>query len=280
MKNAISLLVLGALLVLAPQPIRAQRADREGCADHPVVSRLDDFYINNCWVRDFDSWKFHTEHGDTTIEGRLYFYEYRLQDGGTKPSSQQVVRNYTNAIRTIGGEVTDENRWNGSMKVMAGNQEVWVHVSGDGGGSYRVWIVEKEAMEQDVVASAAALSEGIDRTGHVAVYGIYFDVDRTALKPESQKAIAEIAKMLTENPGLRVLVVGHTDMTGSLEHNMELSQGRAASVVDALVQDHTIAAERLVPEGVGPLAPVAPNDTEEGRALNRRVELVRLVAAR
>lgn len=279
MKTAIPLLVVGALLALGPQPAAAQRADREGCEDPAIVSRLDDFYITICWVRDFDSWKFGTPHGDTVIEGRLHFWEYHIQKGATQPSSQQVVRNYVNAIRAIDGEITAENKWNGSMKVTEGDQEVWLHVAG-GSSSYRMWMVEKEAMEQDVVADAAALHAGIERTGHVAVYGIYFDVDKTDLKPESQKAIAEIAKMLEGSPDLRVLVVGHTDMTGALDHNMELSRGRAASVVASLVGDHGIAADRLVPEGVGPLAPVAPNDTEEGRARNRRVELVELAGTR
>ena len=95
------------------------------------------------------------------------------------------------------------------------------------------------------------------------------------LKPESDAAVAEIAKMLQADPALKVYVVGHTDNVASLDLNMKLSQARADSVVQALVAKHGIAAARLTGRGVGPLCPVASNDAEDGRAKNRRVELVK-----
>jgi OOP family OmpA-OmpF porin len=136
-------------------------------------------------------------------------------------------------------------------------------------------IVEIVGMETDkVVVDAGALAEGIDRDGRVSVYGIYFDTDKADVKPESKAALDEIAKLLTSRPGLRLYVVGHTDMTGALDHNRTLSEGRAHAVVTALVRTYGIAAERLEGHGVGPLAPVASNANEAGRAKNRRVELV------
>ena len=136
-------------------------------------------------------------------------------------------------------------------------------------------IVEKQAMQQDVVANADAFSNDIRATGHAAVYGIYFDTGKSVIKPESEQALTEVAKLLEQDPALKVHVVGHTDNVGGDDSNMKLSLERANAVVQSLVTKHGIAAARLKAGGVGPLAPMASNDTEEGRAKNRRVELVK-----
>jgi OOP family OmpA-OmpF porin len=125
-----------------------------------------------------------------------------------------------------------------------------------------------------VVADAAAFGNDLQKTGHVAVYGILFDTNKSTIKPESAQAIQEVAKLLTTNPTLRLLVVGHTDSVGVLEQNMVLSMQRAEAVVKELTTTHGIPPVRLKPLGCGPAAPVASNKTEEGRAKNRRVELV------
>jgi outer membrane protein OmpA-like peptidoglycan-associated protein len=129
-------------------------------------------------------------------------------------------------------------------------------------------------MQQDVVANAAALQGGLAQEGHVAVPGIFFDFNKSDVKPESQPALEEVAKLLKTNPSMRVWVVGHTDNVGSPESNVTLSNARAAAVIKALTQQMGIEPKRLAPHGAGPFAPVATNKTEEGRARNRRVELV------
>lgn len=126
-----------------------------------------------------------------------------------------------------------------------------------------------------VTIDAAAMAKDLSSTGHVALYGIYFDTDKSDLKPESQPTLQEIAKLLKQDPSLRLFIVGHTDNVGGFDYNVNLSERRAASVVKELTATHGIAAVRLKPAGVGMLAPVAPNDTEQGRAKNRRVELVK-----
>jgi OmpA-OmpF porin, OOP family len=126
-----------------------------------------------------------------------------------------------------------------------------------------------------VTIDAAAMARDIATTGHVALYGIYFDTDKADLKPESQAALEEIAKLLEQDTSLRLHIVGHTDNVGAFDYNIGLSQRRAAAVVKALTAAHGIAAARLRPAGVGMLAPVAPNDNEDGRSKNRRVELVK-----
>ena len=109
----------------------------------------------------------------------------------------------------------------------------------------------------------------------VPVYGITFDTNKAEVKPESTPSLEQIARLLKQDPALRLKVVGHTDMVGALDANMKLSQARAEAVVQALVSQHGIAVARLKGFGVGPLAPVASNDSEEGRARNRRVEIVK-----
>jgi outer membrane protein OmpA-like peptidoglycan-associated protein len=129
-------------------------------------------------------------------------------------------------------------------------------------------------MRQDVVADAAAFATGLKDTGHVAVYGIYFDTGKSDVKPESDPALKEIAKLLAQDPKLKLYVVGHTDSVGPFEANMKLSQARAEAVAKVLTAKFGVAASRLRAVGAGPTSPVASNATEDGRARNRRVELV------
>jgi outer membrane protein OmpA-like peptidoglycan-associated protein len=139
-----------------------------------------------------------------------------------------------------------------------------------------LFIIEPKPMETGLVTvNAAALASGLARAGHVEVPGIFFDFNKSDVKPESQRALAEVAKMLKANPAMRVWVVGHTDSVGTVEANQKLSEARAASVAKTLVANYGISATRLKGYGVGPLAPVASNDSEQGRAQNRRVELVK-----
>ncbi len=143
------------------------------------------------------------------------------------------------------------------------------------GGDTYMTIVEVKPMEAGLVTvNAEAMKKDITAVGHTPVYGVYFDTGKAVVKPESDTTLAEIAKLLQANAAMGLHVVGHTDNVGSVASNMELSKLRAAAVVDALVTKYKISAARIDSAGVGPLAPVATNKTEEGRAKNRRVELV------
>lgn len=137
-------------------------------------------------------------------------------------------------------------------------------------------IIEAKSMDTGMVTvDAEAIGKGIDSTGHMAIYGIQFDTDSAAIKSESAPVLAEIAKFLSSRPELNILVVGHTDNQGAYEYNIGLSSRRANAVVRYLSEQHGIDARRMQSEGVGYLAPVASNDFPEGRAKNRRVELVK-----
>jgi len=254
--------------------------DAEGCQDHAFLTRLPSYRISRCETLDFDSRKFLVKQGATSkevaVEGRVTMIRYSLKDGATEPSRVQIQRNYENAVTRIGGTVTGRNDdGHVFLKLVKGGQEIWADIDAYITSEYGIVIVEKGAMKQDVVADAAALANGIQADGKVMVYGIAFDTGKAEVKPESAATLAEIAKMLKADAALKLHVVGHTDNVAGFELNMKLSQARAEAVVQALVAKHSIGAARLKASGVGPLAPVASNATEEGRAKNRRVELVR-----
>lgn len=135
-------------------------------------------------------------------------------------------------------------------------------------------ILETAAMDTGLVSvDAQAMKKAILESGRVALYGIYFDTGSAVIKPESKPALDEIVTLLKTAPNLRLLVVGHTDTVGAFASNQDLSLKRAQSVV-AVIAQYGIASSRLQPAGVGFAAPVASNRTEQGRAKNRRVELV------
>ncbi len=130
-------------------------------------------------------------------------------------------------------------------------------------------------MAQHIVADAASLGAGLKATGHVTVEGIFFDTGKAEVKPESTPALEQVARLLATDASLKLWVVGHTDAVGKLDDNMKLAQARAEAVVTVLTTKHGVAAPRLKGYGVGPLAPVGTNDTDDGRTKNRRVELVK-----
>jgi len=274
--------VLAVLVMLiAALTTAVAQDDLPGSKDHSLFSRMPNYFISDYWQREFDSFEFIGKgNTKTLVEGRKTFIGYRLKSGATVAAPLQIARNHQNALTKIGGTAVFEEVGSGggqtTLKLVRGTDEIWAAVRiGDGGNNYNLTIVEKSGMQQDVIANAAAWKSDINTTGHAAIYGIYFDTDKSAIKPESEPAIREIAKLLTQNPSLAVFVVGHTDSTGDILHNMTLSEARAKAVVAALAANHGIASSRLSAYGCGPLAPVASNDTDEGRAKNRRVELVK-----
>ena len=136
-------------------------------------------------------------------------------------------------------------------------------------------ILQTKAREQKMVTvNATEMAKKISSTGSVALYGIYFDFNKADVKPESDATIDQIAQLLKNDAALKLLVVGHTDNVGTFDFNVGLSQRRAAAVVTALTGKYGIGKARLTSVGVSFAAPVASNNTDEGRAKNRRVELV------
>lgn len=260
-------------------PLLAQ-TDQEGCKDPALFTRMPNFHIYRCEDLQFSKFEFPLSSGKSqTVEGHFLYVNYYLNDNAQTASGLQITKNYSNAARKIGGQIIYEYEDGGTqysvIKLTKNGAEVWAMVSAGGNGMYTINIIEKQTMNQDVVADANSLANSIKESGKVAVYGIYFDTGKSVLKPESKPTLTEISKLLKADPNLKLYVVGHTDNTGIFDANMKLSMDRAVSVVNALVTQFSVNAARLKACGDGPTSPVASNDKEEGRALNRRVELVK-----
>ncbi len=229
-------------------------------------------------------------------------FELRFECGGrrnpcvrgfTSPIAQLVQRRVGSLRQLSDTKFLFESLWGRGERFLtarlrregAPETHVMVYVHDVAGNASPAWgagralayveVVESGRTPTGQIVTPEQMAQAIARTGRVALYNIYFDHDSARLKPESDAALEAIATLLRRDPDLRLFVVGHTDATGDLRYNLALSRRRAQAVVEALVGRHGIERARLHPEGVGPLAPVAPNTDEAGRAKNRRVELVR-----
>jgi OOP family OmpA-OmpF porin len=278
MKRVITVVfgVVLAVVLMAGSAFAQQ--DAKGCKDHPLFTRMPNFYISSCVTKEYDEVDFYEPpQGEKRVKvgGRKYVIEYLAKKGfEDKMTSLQIMRNYANASRQIGGSVYERSNYMAYIKILKDGKEIWVEFNPYGDHRYYLTFVEKEAMKQEVTADAKFMADGISSTGHVAIYGIYFDFNKSDVKPESDPALQEINKLLSNNPNLKVFIVGHTDNVGGVDYNMKLSQARADAVVKALTTKYKVNPQSLKAYGVGQLAPVAPNKTEDGRAKNRRVELV------
>ncbi len=275
MKNSYLLHTL-IWVTFALATISYAQEDAEGCYDHPLFNRMPNFVLTDCRIKDYDKIDFIDENeNDVAIEGKLHQANYSIKEGFRAPSELQIIRNYRNAIEKIGGKVVKEYSNDIYLTLTKDNTKYWIIVDASNSGeAYDLTILEKAEMSQDVVANSDAIYDDIQKTGHASIYGIYFDFNKSDIKPESEPAIKEIAKMLNQNKNLKVYIVGHTDNVGSLDYNMKLSQARADAVVKELINKYKISPNRLKAYGVASLAPVNSNNTEEGRAKNRRVEIV------
>lgn len=286
-------LAAGLLVAFTLQaPVLAQ----EGPApEHPIVRHYPGTTIDSWEVRDFDAADVVTGYtpGSATVkveglEGKVYKYVY-YNDPNSSPL--QVVRNYENALRQAGFTTIAVVRGDkveipnvGSGDVFGafrldkgGVPRIYVNVKGTTDTTY-VWsevlIVEPQVMEQEYAAGAGEMFDSLQKSGRVAVYGINFDTGRATLQPGSEQVLAEVRALLEQHPALKLRIEGHTDNVGLAESNQALSEARAAAVKAWLV-GQGIAGDRLATAGFGDTRPVETNDTEEGRARNRRVELVR-----
>jgi OOP family OmpA-OmpF porin len=307
MTKTLTFIICVLAIFLSAAPACAQGEDLEGSKDHPLISRYPGSFITEYKQEDFDEFELPLARlkdgkGEKSqhLEGKVTHILYQNPEGR---SVLEIYRNFEGALRNAGFQVlftcaTVAQCGNGEFSGFPGQPAQWwsdsdpvrylsaklsraqgdvfvsLHVQP---GQYGTWlnVIETKPMEAGLVTiNAASLAEDILRSGHVSVYGIYFDTGKADVKPESDATIMEIAKLLQQNASLKLHVVGHTDNTGDLASNMDLSKRRADAVAKVLTGKYNVAAPRLHADGVGPLSPVASNKTEEGRAKNRRVELV------
>lgn len=276
--------------------------DAQGCKDHPMFTRMPNYYIYSCEEVEFGSMKFPVGKPDPenenlmkseVVEGAISVFSFQLKDDKKASSGLQVMRNFKNASDQNDGTVLGEYQgwctgsyevgdinsgnipfgngctdWGLSIKFEKENREVWVYVQMADGG-YDMVIAEKEAMRQDIQANQ--MFDRLNAGETLALY-INFESGKSVVKSDSYNIIDELAKMLHDNPTLKIIIEGHTDNVGSPASNQSLSQERALSV-QALLVDKGILKDRINALGYGQDRPIADNATEEGRAKNRRVEL-------
>lgn len=279
--NALKFFICAGLLAAATAfPSLSQESEYE---DTPYFSGMPNYFIYSAEDIEFDSYNFFNGKNCNTIEGKKLRRVYSLKEDAQKASALQIIRNYSNAIKNNGGTVVFDGQpqeadcaeFNGLNmlvgKAIKDGNELWVEIATLSGDDYYMTIILKEVMKQDVTATS--MLEALNRDGHIALY-INFDTGKSVIKPESQPVIDQIVQMMKENPDLKIGVEGHTDNVGSPASNKTLSEARAKSVVSAIVAKG-ISADRLSPAGFGQDKPIADNTTEEGRAKNRRVELVK-----
>jgi len=285
--------LLLTLLFLASTGAGAQTRDVAGAKDFPGIGRFGGSVISGYQVKDFDAARIQAapfrndKPADARrLEGRITRIAYRTNPG---PSILEVSRNFETQLAKAGFETLlacDTDACGGIPFTEAIDAlpipQMWVDgfnyhyfaVSENNKEIYAQLIVAELGAIENKMVDAAAMAKGLGDTGHIALYGIYFDTDKAVIKPESRPTLEQIAKLLAGQPQLNVFIVGHTDSQGTFDYNLDLSRRRAEAIAQELVKSYRIAQPRLRTAGVGLLAPIGSNATEAGRALNRRVELV------
>ena len=258
----------------------AARAQSE-FKDTPFFTGMPNYKITDATDQEFADYRFFNGKNCTTVEGKKHYRAYTLKEGAKQSSELQISRNYANAVKNMGGTIVFEGQCSGVDcaencggrmmvgKVTKGGNELWIEVAPfNDGNDYYLTLVVKEAMKQDVTAND--MLDALNRDGHIALY-INFDTGKSTIKSESKPIIEQIAQMLKENPEVKISVEGHTDNVGNPKSNKILSDNRAKAVATAIVAQG-IDAKRLSSVGHGQDKPVADNNTEDGRAANRRTE--------
>lgn len=277
------LMMLTTVVFAASDP-----ADAERSADHPEVARFPGFFIDNGKKNDFNEIVFATQGYDASGEpqgetkaGKYWFMDYCLTENARRPSGIELFRNYENAFKRAGGTLVSRNPKTGWPEVstfrmpLTQGGERWVQLNIDNDGErYQLTIVEVGVMAQKLEFSAGEMADAIRKTGHVALHGILFDTAQASIKVESMPLLNEVLALLRNDKSLRLAVEGHTDNVGNAKANLDLSRRRAETVT-AYLLGHDVAPQRLKAVGKGDTTPVADNRTENGRARNRRVELVK-----
>lgn len=259
--------------------------DIANAKDHPLLTRYPDAYITE-YRKNYNAVDFSVDGAGQapaieTIEGDTTSLRYFYESVEKQPSPLQLIRNYQNAVKSLGGEVLFERRPSDTdggettLKVTTSGKDFWIKVLPEiyssPTHSYQLIITEVAAMAQ--VITANELLDELNKNGFITLY-INFDTGKADLKADGLATVKEIATMLRSSPAIKLSVEGHTDNVGNAAANQTLSQARATSVMNAIIVSG-IDASRLSAAGFGQERPVADNRSEEGRARNRRVELVK-----
>lgn len=266
------------ITVVDKQPLKPTLVAPSG-ADYRLLGHMPNFTAGKPEQKRFDQHEFlvHSDDGNnpTNVQGAYYAIEYDLEKGAPDPTELESQMNYRKALQDLGAQILYTDDSSTVARYDDHGQAIWMQVDSDeNNGAIDVTVIEEKAFQASIKpAQASELKTALDKDGHVALY-VNFDFDKATLRPDAKPVIAQVIALLKDNPDLKLSVVGNTDNVGGHDYNVKLSQQRAASVVAELVKGG-IAAGRLQSSGDGPDKPIADNDSSEGRAKNRRVELVK-----
>jgi len=220
------------------------------------------------------------KHEKKLVQGKFWKLTYRLFDSeGNWDGSHSILeyrQNYKEAALEQGGTILYENQGYLTFTLPSDSgSKTWCEVHIWNKSQQDLRIIEEKGFKKSLTFGPVEMKAALDKEGRIILYDILFDYDKATLQQSSSKQLQHVVTLLLENPDLKMEVQGHTDNKGGDDYNLELSQRRADTVV-AYLQLFGIDDDRLRAKGYGETQPVASNDNEDGRAKNRRVELVRL----
>jgi OOP family OmpA-OmpF porin len=269
---------LAALLVLLLTAAATTALAQKRVQDHPIIKPLPEVIKKQGEYKRFEAHNFpiKKEEGseEKEVRGEYWYFDYQ-----TKPeiSGLEILENYKQAALEKNGQILYEDRRQLVFTLPTPEGDtLWAHVNNHGWDArYDIHIIKEKPLKKTLTFGAAQMKRELETKGEVTVYGINFDFDKATLRPGSERVLMEVVKLLQSSPDLMVQIQGHTCNMGGRDYNLKLSQARSETVKAFLIQ-HGIAESRLTAQGYGMGMPVASNDTEEGRAKNRRVVFKKL----
>jgi len=311
MKKVTLVLVVVALMISTN--LFAQRTkDIEGSKDYPLVSRFKGSVIEWYQIRNFDRYFIlslqDNKISNYEVDGKITRIQYSV---GKEHSVFEIYKSYENSLKETGFEIlttlNDENcgvnlqeqlyndEFHGlnklpraalnpgddefyylAVKKQIDDKDIYIVVyTAFERGDLLVTFdaIEVQSIDKGLV-SVKDLETNLSKNGHIAIYDIHFDTGKSDIKPNSDSALNNIAEYLNVHSDKKYLIVGHTDNTGDFEANLKLSEARAGTVMNELITKYSVKAEQLKAYGDGSTAPIASNSTNDGKAKNRRVEIV------
>jgi len=286
MKNKLGVLAVMVALIFTGATFSAIAED---VTEHPLIrpypgATLDQRISEH---KNFNAYKFPVVNPKTgkmenrTVKGEYRKLVYNLLKANGKNNKDvsplEFFENFKTAALEKGGEVKWEHPVRGLVFTLPRENGgvTWCRVEATDYGRTYLTIVDEKPLKTSLEFGPAQMKAAMDATGKVVLYGILFDHDKATLLKSSNKQLQNLLTLLLENPEFSIEIQGHTDSDGSEDYNLELSHMRSESVLNYLVL-FGIDPSRLQAKGYGESMPVAPNDTVENKAKNRRVELVRL----
>jgi outer membrane protein OmpA-like peptidoglycan-associated protein len=244
--------------------------------DYRLIGHMPGYTADTPTKRNFDKADFTVQKGDDTndvsVEGALYDVNYMV-DGDTPESDLAIQQNYRDALAKLGAQILYTDDSTTTARLERDGRTIWLKIASQQTEVEVTAIDEKPFAASIQPPTADAMKAALDKDGHVALY-VNFDFNKATLRPDAKPVIDQVAALLKNDAALKLEVDGYTDNVGADDYNVKLSQARAAAVVAALKTEGADVS-RLSSNGFGPANPIADQSTAEGRAKNRRVELVK-----